>query len=101
MKLKFLITHMNSDEEMIKTKDVNLDEFFNFVVDEFFIWNHLLAQNSIWSSQNLKFKFQIIQTKCDGEMSKTKVIDIEKLCNFVVDNFFIWNYLLVQNAIWN
>ena len=23
----------------------------------------------------------------DGEMPKTKVVDLEKLCNFVVDNF--------------
>ena len=80
---------MNSDEEMIITKDVNLDEFFNFLVDSFFIWNHLLAQNSIWSSQNLKFKFQIIQTKCDGEMSKTKVIDLDGFNKFVVNNFFV------------
>ena len=25
----------------------------------------------------------------DGETPKIKVIDLEKLCNFVVDNFFI------------
>ena len=24
----------------------------------------------------------------NGEMNKTKVVDLEKLCNFVVDNFF-------------
>jgi hypothetical protein len=31
----------------------------------------------------------------DGEMTKTKVIDLEKLFNFVVRNFFIWNNLLL------
>jgi hypothetical protein len=31
----------------------------------------------------------------DGETTKTKVIDLEKLFNFVVHNFFIWNNLLL------
>ena len=53
---------MNSDEEMIITKDVNLDEFFNFVVDNFFIWNHLLAQNSIWSSCLIFYENLYIRT---------------------------------------
>ena len=26
----------------------------------------------------------------DGQAAKTKVVDLEKLYNFVVDNFFIW-----------
>jgi hypothetical protein len=29
----------------------------------------------------------------DGETAKIKVIDLEKLQNFVVDNFFIWIHL--------
>jgi hypothetical protein len=29
----------------------------------------------------------------DGETTKTKVVDLEKLRNFAVDNFFIWNRL--------
>jgi hypothetical protein len=33
----------------------------------------------------------------DGETTKTKVVDLKKLCNFVVDNFFIWNYLSKEN----
>jgi hypothetical protein len=37
----------------------------------------------------------------DGETPKTKVVDLEKLCNFIVDNFFIWNHLLLQNVVWN
>jgi hypothetical protein len=35
----------------------------------------------------------------DGEMTKIKVVDLEKLWDFVVYNFFIWNHLLLQNTI--
>ena len=34
-------------------------------------------------------------------MTKTKVVDIENLCNFIVDKFFIWNHLCKKNYIWN
>jgi hypothetical protein len=34
-----------------------------------------------------------------GEMTKTKVVDIEKLCNFVVDNFSIGNHLVKENYV--
>jgi hypothetical protein len=37
LKFKFQITQTNSDEEIIKSKVVDPDEFYNFVVDEFFI----------------------------------------------------------------
>jgi hypothetical protein len=37
----------------------------------------------------------------DGETTKIKVIDLEKLWNFVVYNYFIWNHLLLQNIVWN
>jgi hypothetical protein len=36
----------------------------------------------------------------DGEVTKIKVVDRKKLWNFDVYNFFIWNLLLLQNAIW-
>jgi len=29
----------------------------------------------------------------NGETANTKVVDLEKLCNFVVFNFFIWIHL--------
>lgn len=29
----------------------------------------------------------------DGEMGKMIVVDLKKLKNFVVDNFFFWNHL--------
>ena len=36
----------------------------------------------------------------DGETIKMKVVDLEKLWNYVVDNFFIWNYLVKENYVW-
>jgi len=31
---------------------------------------------------------------------KIKVVDLEKLWNFVVDKFFIWSILIVENYVW-
>ena len=53
----------------------------------------------VWSSHILKFKFWIIQTKSDKEMTKIKVVDLDDFYNFIVDNVFIWNQLLSQNSI--
>jgi hypothetical protein len=49
----------------------------------------------------LKFKIQIFQTTLDGETRKPKVVDLEMLCNFAFDNFFIWNHLFKENYGWN
>ena len=38
----------------------------------------------------------IFQTTLDEEMSKIKFVDLEKLYNFVVDNFFIWSHLVKE-----
>jgi hypothetical protein len=32
-------------------------------------------------------------------MTKTKVIDLKELYNFIVDNFFIWNHLSKENYV--
>ena len=32
----------------------------------------------------------------DEETTNMEVVDLEKLCNFVVDNFFIWIHLVPQ-----
>jgi hypothetical protein len=76
-----------SDEQMTKIKVVDLDDFYNSVVDEFFIWNYLVFQNSIGSSNISKFKIWTVQTNSYGNMTKTKVIDLDALYNFVVDIF--------------
>ena len=73
---------------MTKIKVVDLDDLYNFVGSDFSIWNHFLSQNSIWGCNILKFKFQMVQTKSDGEMIKTKVVDLNKLYNFAVDDLF-------------
>jgi hypothetical protein len=33
-------------------------------------------------------------------MTKTEVVDLEELYNFVADNYFIWNYLTIEEYIW-
>ena len=38
----------------------------------------------------LKFEIQILQMASDEKTFNTKVVDLEKLWNFVVDNFLIW-----------
>jgi len=120
------------DREVHKTKVLDLKKLYNFIVDNFFIWNYLSNKNYIWSlkfsnelgwrnDQNktcrfqkviqfcswqlfhlkssiqgklwvnfLTFEIQILQMTSGGEMGKTKVVDLKKLQNFVVDNFFIW-----------
>ena len=37
--------------------------------------------------------FQIVQTTLDGKTTKTKVVDLDEIYNFVVDNYFIRNHL--------
>jgi hypothetical protein len=39
---------------------------------------------------------QILQTTSNGKNFKIKVVELEKLFNFVVDNFFVWIYLRPQ-----
>jgi hypothetical protein len=41
----------------------------------------------------------IFQTTLDVETTKTKVIDLKKLYNFVIDNFFIWNNLFKKKYV--
>jgi hypothetical protein len=36
----------------------------------------------------------------DGEMNKTKVLDVKKLYNILVDKFFIWNHVSKKKYIW-
>jgi hypothetical protein len=41
----------------------------------------------------LKFEIQILQTTSDGETTKIKVVDLEKLWNSVVGNFFSFDFV--------
>ena len=74
---------------MTKIKVVGLDKFYKFVVDYFFIWNHLMFQNYLWSFHILKFKFLNVQTKLNDDMVQTKVVDLDDFYKFVFDDFFI------------
>jgi hypothetical protein len=85
------------DGEVTKTKVIDIEKLCNFVVDNFFIWNHLSNENYVWF---LKFKIWIFQMTSDGETPKIKVVDLKKLCNFVVHNFLIWNHLSNENYGW-
>ena len=64
-------------EKITKTKVINLEKLYNFVVDNFFIWNHLCLKNYIWISHI--FEIQIFQTTSDGEKDKTKFVDLKQL----------------------
>ena len=50
-----------SDEEMTQIEVIDLDELYNFDIDDFFSWNHLIFENVIWSCLNLKFKFKLFK----------------------------------------
>ena len=41
------IFRMASDEETTKTKVVDFEELYNFIVDNFFIGNHLSKKNYV------------------------------------------------------
>ena len=62
------VTTTLSDEEIIKIKIVNIDEFYNFYVHDFFSWSHLMHQNDVWSCNFLKFKIQIDKTPSQEKM---------------------------------
>jgi hypothetical protein len=78
---------------MTKIKVLDLDDLYKFYVHDFFSWNHLLFENIVSSCYFLKFKFWIDKKNPHENMTKIKVVDPEKLYNFVVDNFFIWIHL--------
>jgi hypothetical protein len=52
-----MFTTTLSDEEITKIKIVDLDQFYNFYVHNFFSENRLLFQNVVGNSHFLKFKF--------------------------------------------
>ena len=74
---------------MTKIKIIDLDELYNFVVDEFFSWSRSLIKNSIWSSQTLNFKFQIVQIESDEEMTKITTLHLDEFYIFGFGDFSI------------
>jgi hypothetical protein len=47
-----------------------------------------------------KIKIWILKITSNGKTTKMKVIGLEKLWNFVVDNVLGWNHLVMQNYVW-
>ena len=88
-----MFTNTLLNEEMIKIKVVDSDEF-NFYVHDFSSWNHLRFQNLVWSCHFLKFKFWIIQISSHEKMTKTKVVYLDEFYNFKVYNIFMLDHLL-------
>ena len=43
----------------------------------------------------------ITTTLSDEEMTKIKVVDLDKFYNFYVHDFFSWNHLVFQNDVWS
>jgi hypothetical protein len=86
--------------KITKIKVIDVDELFNFVVDNFFNWNHLVFENVVWSCHIFKFKIQTVQKLLYRKMTKIKVIDLDELYNFFVDDFSIWYHLLCIKLFW-
>jgi hypothetical protein len=78
-------------------KGIDLEQLYNFVVENFFIWNHLSKKNYIWISYiwNLNFSNDLKWKN----YTNIKVVELKKSYKFVVDNFFIWIWLGVQTLI--
>jgi len=67
-------TIIYSDEEMTKIKVVDVDEFYNFIVNDFFIWNDLLLQNVDSSCHFLNLNFELIKQSHMKKMTKIIVV---------------------------
>ena len=94
VKFKIWTVQILSNENMIIIKVVHIDEFYNFGIHEFFMWNHLLFQNIVSSWNYLNFKIWIVQTKSHDKMIKIKVVHVDELYNFYVYNIFILGHLM-------
>ena len=66
---------------------------WNFLVDNFLIWNHLVMQNYnfIWKLLNSIFWIDL-----GWKDSLIIFLGLEKLWNLVFDNLFILNHLVMQ-----
>jgi hypothetical protein len=60
--------------------------------DVVLVWNYKKDKN---------FLNNVTITLSDEEMTKIKVVDLDKFYNFYVYDFFSWNNLVFQNDIWS
>ena len=82
---------------MTQIKFVGLDELYNLVIHDFFIWNYLVPQNFVWICNIQKFKSQPVETNSNEQMTQIKFVGLDELYNLVIHHFFVWNYLVPQN----
>ena len=64
------VTITLSEEEMTKIKVIDIDELYNFVVDDFFSLNHSVFENVVWICHNLKFKFKLLKQSHIAKLPK-------------------------------
>jgi hypothetical protein len=60
----------------------------------FLIWNHLIIEKIVWSFQIWNSNF-VNGLGCRNYI-KTKLGDLEKLCNFIIGHIFKWIHLMSQ-----
>ena len=65
--------------------------FTNVTYPSYCLWNY---------KRYVNFVNNVITTLSDEEMTKIKLVDLDKFCNFYVHDFFIWNQLVFQNNVW-
>jgi hypothetical protein len=94
LNFKIWIFQTTSDGKTTKIKVVGLEMLWNFIIDNFLIWDHLVIEK-------ICLKFQIwISNFVNGlgrrNFQNMQVVDLKNLCNFTVDNIFIWIHLVPQ-----
>ena len=92
---------MNSSGKFINIKVVELIKMYNFYFDHFFVrQSDSVHCSQIYISRNVNLWTMYTTTLLDEEMTKIKIVDLEKLHNFVVDNFLSWNHFVKENYVW-
>ena len=49
----------------------------------------------------MRFVNNVTTTMSDEQMTKIKVVDLDKFYNFYAHDFFSWNHLAFQNDVWS
>ncbi len=88
------VTITLSDKEMTKIKVIDLDELYNFVIDDFFSWKHLVFENVVWSCHIFKFKFKFKLFKKCYIYRSWWVIQLCCWWLFQLKSFSIWKCCL-------
>lgn len=71
---------------MTKTKDLDLKDMEKFVVDFFHFNSFVLPKLGL---KFLNFEMQNFETTSDEEMTKIRVVALDKIQNFLVETFVI------------